>query len=296
MTDPVVKLSAHRHPNPIKYSHIKWARHPANIGLSCGHIFGENQAGGSTRWNTGELTMIASGALKTVFGMMAATFAMAGAASAQNTVGMVNPRGMVENFDFGNLQPVLTELGLPTQLSETADGQRYLAASYNQLKFVIIPRACQNAGTSGCLGVELLAIFAGDPNPQTVAAFNSAYPFISAGMVSNPTGAFISRYEIADYGIPRGNVASSVGSYLGIVETFRNELATSSQTISLDGYGDDMSARLLNGRTLSAFTGEEVKAQTQLELHQAAFEESSELVQILLNEQAASVNKITNVK
>lgn len=222
----------------------------------------------------------------------------AGAAGAQNQELISNPRGMVTNFDVVNLGPVLTELGIVWQERQLADGRPFIAASIGAtLNFNILPAACVGAdGKSNCVGANLITIYSGgSPNPQSVSAFNQKYVFTSAGMYSDESSAFLSRYEIADYGIPRGNVASSVYTFFQIAQRFRDEIAA--KTVSADGYADDMSASAL---TVSAAQAIGIDAAVATDgstaaLHQASIDATPELVRKLIASDNAPKNKIGNL-
>jgi hypothetical protein len=238
---------------------------------------------------------------KTLMRLSAGLIALAtigGAANAQTQELISNPRGMVANFDAVNLGPVLTELGIVWQERQTPDGQAFIAASIGgSLNLNIVPLACLGpGGRSGCVGANIVTFFTGGyANPQSVSAFNQKYVFTSAGVLSDNSGAYLSRYEIADYGIPRGNVASSIGSYFALAQRFRDEIAA--KTVSADGYADDMSASILNVRSGEAVgIDASVKGDGgMLAVHQAGFESTPELVRKLINSDNAPRNKITNV-
>ncbi len=222
----------------------------------------------------------------------------AGAANAQNSDLISNPRGMVANFDVVNIGPVLTELGVVWQERQLADGRIFIAASIGaDLSFNVLPTACIGAdGKSNCVGANIITIFSGgSPNPQSVSAFNQKYHFASAGMYSDGSGAFLSRYDIADYGIPRGNIASSIYNYFQLAQRFRNEVAT--KTVSADGYADDMSAAALNVQSGQSI-GFDVAVATDgsmAAIHQASLESTPELIRRLIASDNAPRNKITNV-
>lgn len=223
----------------------------------------------------------------------------AGAANAQGQELISNPRGMVANFDVVNLGPVLTELGVVWQERQLADGRPFIAASIGAtLSFNIVPAACLGAdGKSNCVGANLITLFTGGaPNPQSVSAFNQKYVFTSAGMYSDGSSAFLSRYDIADYGIPRGNVASSVYNYFTLAQRFRDEIAT--QTVSADGYADDMSAAALNMESGKAIGFDVAVATdgTMAAIHRASFEATPELVRKLIASDNAPRNKISNIR
>ena len=233
---------------------------------------------------------------KTVMTALASVVAMSGAAQAQESL-ISNPRGIVANFDAANLGPVLTELGIVWQSAQTADGKPFIKASVGQNEaFNIVPHACADQATnSGCVGANFFILYDGlNPNPQTVSAFNQNIPFVSAGVFSGSTVAFISRYEIADFGIPRGNVASSLGNFLYAARQFRSQLS-GANTVSLDGYADDMLASGLNAQSAAVMSVSASVAETTDMLHRAGFAEAPLVMKQMLETQTAPVNKITNI-
>ncbi len=206
-----------------------------------------------------------------------------------------NPRGAVANFDVASLGPILSELGITWKSETSQQGQTFITANIGgQLGVNFIPSACINNGVSNCIGLNAIAYFTGAPNQQTVSAFNQKYWFASAGMMSNGQAAYISRYDIADYGIARGNIASSISNFAVLAELFRRELASSGRTVSLDGYADDLSARFLNKQGLAQFANTSAP-QTLMDHHNAAFEQTPQLISDVLKAPGASKNKITNV-
>ena len=221
----------------------------------------------------------------------------ASAATAQTQELITRPRDPVANFDAVNLGPVLTELGIVWQERRTPDGQAFIAASIGgSLNFNIVPLACLGPNNTGCVGANIVTFFTGGyANPQSVSAFNQKYVFTSAGIFSDNSGAYLSRYEIADYGIPRGNVASSIGSYFSLAQRFRDEIAA--KTVSASGYVDDMSASMLTVRSAEAAgIDAAVKGDgTMIAVHQASLEATPELVRKLIASENAPRNKIANV-
>jgi hypothetical protein len=232
--------------------------------------------------------------MKKAFAAAAAIAAVFGAAQAQQDV-VSNPRGMVSNFDIANVGPILTEMGAVWQQATAANGQPYLRVSAGgDLVLNVIPTACQGQNFTNCVGMNTVALFTGGGlNYQTIAAFNQKYWFSTAGVAPDGDGAYISRYDISDYGIPRGNVAASVLNLVVLADIFRQELSSAGKTVSLEGYADDMAARLLNGRGLQALAG--AGALQEVTKHQIAMEESAEIVTILFKDQSAPTNKIVNI-
>jgi hypothetical protein len=186
-------------------------------------------------------------------------------------------------------------MGAVWQQATAANGQPYLRVSAGgDLVLNVIPTACQGQNFTNCVGMNTVALFIGGGlNYQTIAAFNQKYWFSTAGVAPDGDGAYISRYDISDYGIPRGNVAASVLNLVVLADIFRQELSSAGKTVSLEGYADDMAARLLNGRGLQALAG--AGALQEVTKHQIAMEESAEIVTILFKDQSAPTNKIVNI-
>jgi hypothetical protein len=224
-------------------------------------------------------------------GLLAAA-ATVGAANAQDEIS--NPRGIVPNFDSANLGPVLSELGLVWQQRATQDGKPYIAASVGgELMITLTPTACTGANNTNCIGLHTTSLATGQGlNYQTVLAFGQKYAFTSVMISSDATRAAISRYDIADFGIPRGNIASSLMNFVYLAMQFRSELSSGANTVSLKGYAEDMSAGLLNSRALTEVTGDEA---TSFSAHQNAMRESAELINVLFSEGEAPRNKISNL-
>ncbi|MEM9170749.1 MAG: hypothetical protein AAGC56_13980 [Pseudomonadota bacterium] len=234
--------------------------------------------------------------------VMAATSMAATGATAQTRDGdtVPNPRGTLQNFDAENLGPLLSELGLVWRAQQGANGQTYMSANVGG-DFVInlIPSACLDNGVANCIGLNTIAMFTGgSANAQTVSAYNQKYWFVSAGVVSDGSGAYVSRYDIADFGIARGNVASSLRNFIYLAAKFRDELKSGAKTVSADGYIDDVASPLLNLRGVKALkSGRDVKTAAHVsafEGHAMSLEEAPEIVKVFLADPETPKNKISN--
>jgi len=159
---------------------------------------------------------------------------------------VINPTSMVSEFSAETVGPVLSELGVTWQANQADNGQPYIDANFaGVMNFRLIPAACTQSGFQRCIGLSMIAGFTGQANSQTVRAFNYRYAFASAGL--DPSGdAYLSRYEISDYGMPRGNLATSVLVFVQQAALLADELASARQTVSLEGYADDLAASRLN--------------------------------------------------
>jgi hypothetical protein len=217
---------------------------------------------------------------------VAATIALASCGAAAEEV-ISNPTGVVPYFGTQNLAIILDELGYDYETR--ANGT--IAAVVGDLQIVLAPMACVE--NRGCVGLNTLAMFDGEASPQALSAFDQAYIFTSVGALSNQPLLYVSRYDIADYGIARGNVQSSLANFIFLAKKFQAEVVNAAGPTSTSGYGDDRSAAALNRRAAGAeLTANSVSAA----LHRAALEATPELVRALATDEGgALVNKIRNV-
>lgn len=245
--------------------------------------------------------------MKLIMGAAAALCVVSGAAFAQSNSMFsasacsapddpFRPCGMAPNFDADTLMPILAELGLTAQKRTDDNGAVYIAANYNNaLNFTLAPSACSDNNVRQCIGLTTFAYFSGGSiNPQTVSAFNQKYAFISTGLLSDG-GAYISRYDIADFGVPRGNIRSSIGNFVNLAARFSGELAGSGRTVSLEGFADDMASDTLNTRQLVSFDAAQ-EPLTPAEMHEKAMAATPIMIREMAADPATPRNKIENVK
>lgn len=148
------------------------------------------------------------------------------------------PTELIANYDLDTLEGLLRELGLASKKG-LSNGEPYLAARYRDLDFIVTPEACRGEAKTDCRGAHLIAVFQGRAFDQrAVNRFNATFAFASAGL--DPSGdAFISRYEICDYGAPRGNFALGVAVFVNLALRYRDMLSETApaearaQTVSL---------------------------------------------------------------
>ncbi len=228
---------------------------------------------------------------KTIAVLCTGIAALSGAYAQQK---VANPKSAIENFDPGSVGPVLSELGVAWQAQKNDRGQNYIIANAGGvLNFILAPAACRVDGTSDCIGLNMLSVFDGNANPQTVRAFNHRYAFARAGI--DPSGAaYISRYEISDYGMPRGNLATSIQVFVIQAVAFGSELETARRTVSLEGYADDLAAKELNRQGLSDMTGVEIHATNPIDRHRQGLEDSAIALRQFILDKSAPRNKIDN--
>ncbi len=208
---------------------------------------------------------------------------------------VANPTDVIASFDAQTVGSVLNELGAVWQAQE-ANGQNYIAANAGgEINFLLVPAACKGANNTQCVGLSMVAIFEGDANPQTVTAFNYRYAFASAGL--DPSGsAYIKRYEISDYGMARGNLATSMLVFIEQAKMLHSELSTARRTVAFEGQSDDLSARALNRDGLSDIYGAKIHAANPIDAHQNGLDDTARQVEFFIENKSAPRNKIKNLR
>jgi hypothetical protein len=238
------------------------------------------------------LSAVAITAMMSVAPAMAQSNSLGSSTQSNNIIS--NPGKLIYNYDAENIIPVLQELGFQWEGRTGPNNQRVvLATANNGLKFVMLPTACTQGASAGCVGVNMMAVFDGYPDQRTVNSFNYRYSFASAGL-STEGAAFLSRYEIADYGVPRGNLAVSIVNYVALAEMFQRTLGNASKTVSNDSYVGDMAANSLNMQALFEDKGLAEKAGVARDTHSVSFEEAADFAAVLIKAEEKNPGKIMN--
>ena len=230
--------------------------------------------------------------MKNVIAVICAGVIGFSAVQAQQDV--ANPKSTIENFDVSSVGPVLNELGIAWQAQKSESGQTFIGANAGGVViFLLAPTACRVNNVSDCVGLQMLALFEGNSNPQTVRAFNQRYAFANAGI--DPSGeVYLRRYEISDYGMARGNLATSIQVFVQQAAMFASALDVAGRTVSLEGYADDLAAKEMNRQGLTDLTGVEIHAANPVDLHQRGLEQSAAIVRQFILDKSAPRNKIDN--
>lgn len=230
--------------------------------------------------------------MKLAFSAAVAALAIGSGAAAQTTIS--NPAGTVRNFDITALGPVLTELGVVWEQRAGPSGEPFIVADVAGLKLNILPAACLGPNNTQCVGGHAFALFESAPvNQQSINAFNLRYAFVSSGPIAN--GYYLSRYDIADFGIARGNVQSSLATFRSIAAAASQELSAGGQTVSTAGYADDLSAAILNEASALAIGLEPGAPAHVFADHAREVARAPELVKALAASGSAAFNKIENL-
>lgn len=152
--------------------------------------------------------------------MCAATLALAAGADAsaqQSTVATGDPTAILQSFTEANIAAVAREVGFEAQVANYSDGSSDVKIVGENAVFYAKPVACQN---SICYGLVIFAFFkpAGGATLDQVNAFNAKKAFSKA--VALDQTAVLTRYEIADFGIPDGNLASNFTNFVAVANEF----------------------------------------------------------------------------
>ena len=214
---------------------------------------------------------------------------------AQSQSAISNPRGIVANFDSANLGPVFTELGVPWQSRQTPQGDPFiLIETPNGLKLILVPLACLGSNNNGCVGMKTMAIFKGTMPAETLNNWNNRFDFAKATAFNANTLEY-SRYDIADYGVPRGNVVSSLGNFIALAERFGSEVGAGAVAISDQRLSGTEEANRLNEQMLAHVKRESFGNHTLSQLHTDELARAVEISKRIDQNTVEAVNKISNI-
>jgi hypothetical protein len=184
--------------------------------------------------------------------LLAAPTGLGGLPAAQAQYAISNPSGVVRNFDSANLGPVFSDLGLQWELSDiNDDGTQAIRIVREGLIFFMMPAACRGANNTGWIGAQALALVESPAvAQQAINAFNISCVFTSTGPA--PHGWYISRKDIVDFGIARGNIESSVKSFISLATMAYEAFSGSGSTVSREGFSGDLASARLNENSARA--------------------------------------------
>src|SRR5262249_33698233 len=116
-------------------------------------------------------------------GMIAATAAMALAATGASAQQLQNPGLVYTSFNTTQLAQLAAEMGATFEMMTTNDGKAVVLIHSPEGDFFAVPAVCDGAA---CLGVELVAFFSGaNPSLEQVNSFNAQLSFAKALVVEN---------------------------------------------------------------------------------------------------------------
>lgn len=139
------------------------------------------------------------------------------------------------NFDAQNLGPLLTEMKYLWQERQSADGKRFMLVNADgEVVFILSPLACRKDGVTDCVGLQTIAVFEGRADRAFVEEFNARYAFANIG-INDQGNAYLNRYDIADYGIARGNIATLIRTFVDLSKIYSSLASNAGQSVSFQG-------------------------------------------------------------
>lgn len=135
-----------------------------------------------------------------------------------------NPTGIMTNLSTPNLLSFFLELNMSPEVVYTSDGMSYLTMSDpdSGLSIAAAPEACEE---QKCVAITLAIIFSGDQlSSERLDYYNKNINFIKVSNFEDLNYVMITRYEIADYGIPRGNLESSLANLIALALSVKNDM------------------------------------------------------------------------
>ncbi|MCQ8185811.1 YbjN domain-containing protein [Parvularcula maris] len=204
-----------------------------------------------------------------------------------------NPSAPLASLNAEELVPILSQMDLDYEGVTLPRGDKaLLVRSPEGHRFQITPLSCDKEGR--CRGVHFVTLFETGADRRTVAAFNERYAFVSAG-VSRDDIAYLTRYEIADYGMPAGNFATSIDVFLKTAELFAEHLSDSPRGLKQAPDGSDLAAHSLNRQGLARAIPVAVKGGiAPPHSHAVAFEETLDIVETYVRAEAVYPGRIVN--
>lgn len=152
----------------------------------------------------------------------AAAIGWASGAAAQNSAqGLSDPRQIVPSFDVQSLASIANETGYQTAVMADDNGAAYVKITAPEGVFYASPAACAS-GT--CYGLDIYTFFGDDSSVslETLNQFNQR-SFTKALTIDHTV--MLARYEIADYGIAKGNIAHNYTNFIALAQDFVDFLA-----------------------------------------------------------------------
>lgn len=135
----------------------------------------------------------------------------------------LDPRTNVASFTPENIVTAAQAVNFQTEILSDGTNKAVGISAPNGAKFIAQPTTCQKPNQVDCFALSLFGIFRGwQPSLQQVNYFNKHRSFTKAYL--DETDAILVRYEIADYGIPLGNISSNIANFAAIANQFQQFL------------------------------------------------------------------------
>ncbi|MEM1379998.1 MAG: YbjN domain-containing protein [Pseudomonadota bacterium] len=207
-----------------------------------------------------------------------------------------NPSAPLTSLHAEALIPIVSQLGHKYEGVMLPGGEKALLVETDAgARFQITPMACDPSGR--CRGMHMVSMFQTEVDRRTVMAFNDRYAFVSAGMSSDEL-AYLARYEIADYGLPRGNIAVSINVFLETANLFAEHLARATGDLKQAPQASDLAANGLNTqglmKSVSLHSGGDVPESVAAHPHAMSFEVTNGIVETYVRAEQVYPGRIVN--
>jgi hypothetical protein len=204
-----------------------------------------------------------------------------------------NPSAPLTSLHAEALVPILRQLGLSHEGAILPGGEKILRVTTpHGARLQLIPMSCD--APERCRALHILSLHEANSNRRQTQAFAMRYAFLSAGTGSDGT-AFLSRYELADFGIPRGNLATSLLTFIKMMARFEDLLGRPAEALTQAPLASDLSAFDLNKRALAQhLPAKAIEDALPLHPHDQGFEATSRMVETFIRAEKIYPGQIVN--
>lgn len=175
--------------------------------------------------------MLPRGLFLRIFAAALAACTFAAPAAAQDINAVTSRTGLVTNFDQATITRILRELRLPHQVLPGSGGRFVNVTFPNGVRATVGRTACR-ADMLSCKGMTITARFGRGRDGwseleklRRANAFNTRHSFIKSG-IDEGGSFYLIRYELSDFGVSRGAVATSLLVFANLAKRFGEHLAS----------------------------------------------------------------------
>jgi hypothetical protein len=151
------------------------------------------------------------------------------AATSGAEAAITNPEQLYNGFNMNELIAVASELGYQSEVQTLSDGTVILKIATPDVIFAVQRTVCD---ATTCSGLLLYGVFTPnfDVPMETVNQYNSNQSIVTTYKLDD--AVVVTRYLIADYGTPKGNVASNFFNFNKRADEFATFAQSGANTIS----------------------------------------------------------------
>jgi hypothetical protein len=171
---------------------------------------------------------------------------------------LTTPNKVLPGFDVNQIAEIAGEIGYENTVVTWSDKTQGVEIDTDAGTFYATPEVCKEGA---CYGLAISALFGPDTNVPLSAInyFNHHREFTKA--YSHEGRLYLTRYEIADFGIPKGNIAHNMSNFVAIATDFADFLTTGAKTSSYEpGQSVQDTIKVLTSKSAKALAGGEAFA------------------------------------